>query len=363
MHHFTTIKDIAKALKVSISTVSRALRDTYDVSPKTKEKVLATAARLNYKPNYNAIGLAKRSSHNIGIVLPFITNYYFSTVITGMQEVAYERGFNMILYITNDSPERELMIMENLSISGLDGLLVCVSSSSDSCGHFQKVINEGVPVVFFDRVASNINTSKVMQDDFNGAFEAVKHLIKSGYKRIAHITGPKGLLFTERRLDGYKAALEKFGIPFSEEYVIHSEFSQESGEADTYELLDRSIVPDAIFGVNDRKAMGAILALKNRRIEIGKEIGVVGFTNDPISALISPSLTTISEPAFEIGKLSCELLLNHIAKRNFSPQEIVLPGQLIVRQSTRKREIGHTLMPAMAGCRDSADSQGEAVSE
>lgn len=148
MSHCITIKDIAKELNIHVSTVSRALRDTYDVSHDTKDKVLAMAARLNYKPNYNAIGLAKGSTHNLGVILPFITNYYFSTVITGIQEVGYSKGYNIAFFVTNDSPEREISIIENLTISGLDGLLVSVSSDSDVCEHFQDVISEGMPIVF-----------------------------------------------------------------------------------------------------------------------------------------------------------------------------------------------------------------------
>lgn len=337
MHHYVTIKDIAKKLNISVATVSRALRDTYDVSKDTRKKVLKTAEELKYKPNYNAIGLAKRSTHNIGIVLPFITNYYFSTVITGIQEAAYARNYNIILFLTNDSAERELAVIDNLSIATLDGLLVSISSDSDSCEHFQKVINEGVPVVFFDRVPTHIKTSKVMQDDFNGAFEAVEHLIKNGYRKIAHIAGPKGLLFTERRLQGYLAALKKHNLPVDNNHIIHSGFNQESGENDTYKLLKCAVKPDAIFAANDRKAIGAMVALKKKKIKIGKGIGVVGFTNDPISSLISPTLTTISEPAFEIGKLSCELLLKHINKENFIPEEKILTGKLIVRESSSRK--------------------------
>jgi LacI family transcriptional regulator len=323
-------------LKISVSTVSRALRDTYDVSQETRDKVLAAASQINYKPNYNATALAKRSTHNIGVILPFITNYYFSTVITGIQEVAYSKGFNIILFVTNDSPERELAIIDNLVFSSLDGLLVSISSNSDACEHFQEVIDDGIPVVFFDRVPTNIKTSKVMQDDFNGAFEAVEHLILNGYKKIAHIAGPKGLFFTERRLQGYLAALNKHAIDVKEEYIVYSGFSQESGEADTIQLLNCGEIPDAIFAVNDRKAIGAMLALKSRKIQIGKEIGVVGFTNDPVSVIISPSLTTIAEPAFDIGKESCELLLKHIKKKNFIAEEKILPGRLIIRESSNK---------------------------
>src|SRR5690606_37395377 len=168
MNRPVTIKDIAKILNISVSTVSRALRDTYDVNPETKERVLEAASQLNYKPNFNAIGLAKGSTNNIGIIIPFITNYYFSTVITGIQEAAYSQGFKIILFVANDSSEREINITKNLTISSLDGLLVSVSSGSDSCQHFQELIDEGIPVVFFDRAADNMDTSKVMQDDFNG---------------------------------------------------------------------------------------------------------------------------------------------------------------------------------------------------
>jgi LacI family transcriptional regulator len=300
-HHFVTIKDLAKILNVSVSTVSRALRDTYDVSQETKEKVVALAQQMKYKPNLNATGLAKRSTHNIGVILPYITNYFFSTVITGIQEVAYSRDFNVTLFLTNDSPEREASIAQNLFVSGLDGLLVSVSSNSNSCDHFQELMNSGLPLVFFDRVTPEINTSKVIQDNYNGAFDAVEHLISNGYKK---------------------------------EWIIYSSFTQESGEKDIYELWKLKEKPDAIFAVNDRKAVGAMLALKNMNIKIGREVGVIGFANDPIGTVISPTLSTIAVPSFDIGRISCELLLKHIKKSNFHPQEITLPGQLIVRQSS-----------------------------
>src|SRR5690606_31466438 len=156
----------------------------------TRERVLEMATKLNYKPNFNATGLAKRNSHNIAVILPFITNYYFSTVITGIQEVAYENGYNIVLYVTNDSPDRELSIIDNLPITSLDGLLVSVASNSDAIDHFEEVMANEIPIVFFDRVVNNIEASKVMQDDYNGAFEGVEHLINNGYQKIAHIAGP-----------------------------------------------------------------------------------------------------------------------------------------------------------------------------
>jgi len=334
-HHFVTIKDIARILNISVSTVSRALRDAYDVKKETREKVLALAAEIKYKPNFNAIGLAQRSTHHIGVILPYITNYYFATVITGIQEIAYQKDYNITIFLTNDSPERELAITRNLAVSSFDGLLVSVSS--DSCSHFQDLINLGLPIVFFDRVPAEIKTSKVMQDDYNGAFEAVEHLVRQGYSRIAHIAGPRGLGFTQKRLQGYRDALAKHQIPVREDWIIFSGFSQESGEQDTLQLLKCKPRPDAIFAVNDRKAVGALMALKKKNIRAGKHVGVVGFTNDPISTIISPTLTTVAEPAFEVGKLSCELLIKHIGKKKFYPEEITLSGKLIIRESTMRK--------------------------
>ena len=330
-----TIKDIARILNISISTVSRALRDAYDVNPETRDKVLKLAKELDYKPNFNASGLAGGNTRNIGIVLPFITNYYFSMVITGIQEVAYARGYNIVLYVTNDSPERELDVVKNLNTQNLDGILVSISSDSAANGNFERIIAAGTPVVFFDRVLEGVNASKVVQDDYNGAFEAVEHLIQQGFTRIAHVAGPAGLDFTKNRLAGYVAALTKYNIPVNREWIVHSGFSREDGMADLTVLLDQTERPDAVFAVNDRKAIGVMQGLKARGVAIGRDFGVVGFTNDPMSTIISPTLTTVAEPAYEVGKVSCELLLEHITRKsNFQSREVVLPGVLIPREST-----------------------------
>lgn len=334
--HLITIKDIAKDLKISIATVSRALRNTYDVSEETRNKVLAKSKELNYRPNFNARGLVNHKSHNIGVILPMITNYYFSTVITGIQNVAYKNDFNVILYVTGESPEREINIARQLSLSSIDGLLICVTSESHKCDHLMEIIDNGVPIVFFDRVSESIAASKVMQNDFEGAFMAVEHLIKNGYRKIAHIGGPQGLSFSINRLNGYISAIKKYNLPVFPEWVIQSEFTQESGATDTRQLWESKNKPDAIFAVNDRKAIGAMLELKKRNIKVGKEVGVVGFTNDPMSSIISPSLTTFEEPALEIGMKCCELLLKHISKKSFLPREVILQGKLIVRESSGK---------------------------
>lgn len=333
------IKDIAEILKISVSTVSRALRDTYDVNPETRKKVLEVANQLKYKPNFNAAALASGNTRNIGVVIPFITNYYFSTVISGIQDIAYTHGYNVVLYVTNDSSEREQNMIENLSITSLDGLLVSISSGSTIANHFQTLIDEGISVVFFDRVPKNIEATKILQDDFQGAFDATEHLIHNGYTRIAHIAGNEHLNFTQSRLHGYLEALKKNNLPIRKEWIVYSGFSQQCGEEDMQKLLQLPELPDAIFSVNDRKAVGAIIALKNNGFKVGEEIGVIGFTNDPISTIIEPSLSTIEEPAFDIGKQSCELLIRHITNKKILPKKIILPGKLIIRESSLRKSI------------------------
>lgn len=328
----TTIKDIAKALGISVATVSRAMRDTYDVSAETRKLVLDTAAKMNYRPNFNATGLVKSGTHKIAVIIPAITNYYFSTVITGIQEYALEQNYQVMLYLTNDSAYWETKVVRELSLSSVDGLLACITCETADFGHFEELIEADVPLVFFDRVPESIKTSVVVQDDYTGACMATEHLIAQGYTRIAHLAGPPGLNLTQQRLQGYLDTLKKYDLESCG--VIHSGFSDENGRQDMAALFNRPSKPDAIFSVNDRKAFGVILWLREQGIEVGKEVGVIGFTNDPTSRIISPSLSTIAEPAYEIGRKSCEVLIKHIQKQSYPKQEISLPTELIVREST-----------------------------
>lgn len=332
----TTIKDIARALGISVATVSRALRNTHDVSRKTRERVLKKAEELRYKPNVYAVGLAGGKSKNIGVVLPFINHYYFSTVVTGIQETAYREGYNVILLLTNDSAERELSIINNLNPLHLDGILVAASSGTEATPAFEAVLDR-IPVVFFDRVLPGMAVSYVRQDDYNGAALAVQHLLAQGYRRIAHLAGPPNLEFTSQRLCGYRDTLLQAGLPVKDGWIVHSGFSQQDGFRDMERMLALTDLPDAIFAVNDRKAIGAMLALRKYGLSIGPDIGVIGFTGDPAGEIISPALTTVAEPAYAVGQQACELLIQHITRNTFQPREIVLPGKLQIRGSTLRR--------------------------
>jgi len=328
------IKNIAEMLGISVSTVSRALRDAHDINAETRERVLKLAKELNFKLNTNASALASGSTKNIGVIIPFITNYYFGTVISGIQEEAYQLGYNIILFVTNDEIEREKQVIDNLDTTGLDGLLISISSNSNVIEHFEGLMADGFPLVFFDRVPQNIKASKVLQSDFEGAYLATKHLIEKGYKQIAHLAGPENLNFSQERLKGYLQALQKEKLPIQDNLILYSGFTQQHGFADTTDLLASNPNIDAIFAVNDRKAVGAIQALKKAGKLVGKEIGVIGFTNDPMSMVIEPNLTTIEEPAFEIGRQSCQLLIKHIKNKEFETRTLVIPCKLIDRDST-----------------------------
>ncbi|MCF0073736.1 LacI family transcriptional regulator [Dyadobacter sp. CY261] len=330
----TTIKDIARELGISVATVSRAMRDTYDVSAETRRLVLDTAGKMNYRPNFNATGLVKSGTHKIAVVIPAITNYYFSTVITGIQEYALEKNYQVMLYLTNDSAYWETKVVRELSLSSVDGLLACITCETVDFSHFEELLEADMPLVFFDRVPHSIKTSMVVQDDYTGACVATEHLISQGYSKIAHLAGPYGLNLTQQRRQGYIDTLKKHNL---ESYgIIHSGFSDENGREDVSTLFQSDPKPDAIFSVNDRKAIGAILWLREHHIAVGNEVGIIGFTNDPTSKIISPSLSTIAEPAYEIGRTSCEILIKHIQKQTYPTQEISLPTELIVRESTRR---------------------------
>ena len=330
------IKDIARVLNISTATVSRALRDSHDVNPHTRSQVLDVATKLGYKTNIQASALASGSTKNIVVVIPFITNYYFSSVISGIQEIAYNNGYNIVLMLTNDSSEREKYLMDNLAVSNLDGILISIAADCANYDYFNRLIDKNIPIVFFDRVPKDTESSKVLQDDYSGAFIATDHLIRKGYRRIAYLAGNEHLLITQNRLNGYKAALQKYRISLNPEWIVFSGFSQQSGEDDMKKIFELKDQPNGIFAINDRKAVGAIIAIKRKGMLVGKDIGVIGFTNDPISTIIAPSLTTVEEPAFEIGKHSCELLIEHINNSHFLPKQIVLSGSLIERESTQR---------------------------
>lgn len=335
-----TIKDIAKALNLSTSTVSRALRGSYEISADTKKAVLEYAEKINYRPNPIALSLKERRTRAIGVVVSEIANNFFSQAINGIESIAYNRGYHVIITQSHESAEREKVNVEHMAARGVDGLLLSLSAETTDLGYLKEMHEKGLPMVFFDRVTDEIETHKVVANNYLGAFHATEHLIYGGYKRIAHITSAPFLSITKERLEGYKAALEKHAVPFEESLVKHCHHGgmivAEVEEA-LNELFKSKVKPDAIFTAGDRLTTVTFTTLK--RTKQKREVGFTGFTNTQVGDLFSPALTVVRQPAFEIGQTAIELLIQMIeSKRPVTEFENrKLETELIVRESSVKQ--------------------------
>lgn len=330
-----TIKDIAIALGLSTSTVSRALRDTHEISAATKKLVLDYATEINYQPNPIALSLKERRSKSIGVVVSEVANSYFSQAINGIESIAYDSGYHVIISQTHESYEREVINVKHLASRSVDGLLVSISSLTNDISHLTNLHSKGLPIVFFDRVADEINTHKVTSNNKKGANEATLHLIKSGCKRIAHLTSSSQLSISVERLEGYKTALIENGIRINEDYIkycLHGGMLYEETENAIKELMTLPEKPDAIFVAGDRLSTGCLTVLKNLNLT---GITVAGFSNSDVLDLFNPSLTSVRQPAFEIGQLATKMLLELIEAK-YPVQEFekkVLSTDLFVRTS------------------------------
>jgi LacI family transcriptional regulator len=336
-----TIKDIGKALGLSTSTVSRALRGSYEISSETKKLVLEYAEKINYRPNPIALSLKERRNHSIGIVVCEIANNYFSQAINGIESIAYNRGYHVIMSQSHESYERESVIVDHLASRSVDGLLVSVSSETQDYSHFKNLYEKGLPIVFFDRIVNEIITHKVIADNFKGAFDATEHLITNGFIRIAHITSAPYLSISEERLEGYKAALLKHNIEFDEKlvhYCYHGGMIYDEVEDALTKIFKLKIKADALFTAGDRITTTCMQALQKLNKKIPDDIAVIGFTNTNVGELFNPPLSVVRQPAFEIGQVATELLISMIeSKRPVIDFEIkILQTELIIRDSSAK---------------------------
>jgi LacI family transcriptional regulator len=334
-----TIKDIAKALNLSTSTVSRALRGSYEISSETKKQVLEYAEKINYRPNPIALSLKERRTRAIGVVVSEIANNFFSQAINGIESIAYNRGYHVIITQSHESQEREKVNIEHMAARGVDGLLISLSSESVDISFLKELHEKGMPIVFFDRVSDEIETHTVVADNYWGSYHATEHLIYQEFKRIAHITSSPHLSITKERLEGYRDALIKHKIPFREDlvkYCPHGGMKVSEVEDAINALMKAKQKPDAIFTTGDRLTMTTYGLLK--RMKQKKELGFTGFTNTAVGDLFSPSLTVIRQPAFEIGQTATEFLIQMIeSKRPVTEfQNKVLETELIIRDSSKK---------------------------
>lgn len=333
----TTIKDIARILGISPSTVSRALKGHPDISEKTRRAVEELAKSMKYKPNAIALSLRKSKTNIIGIIIPQIIHHFFSSIISGIEDYTSKMGYNIIICQSNESAEREVNNVYTLISSRVDGILISRTKETTDFSHYKSIIESEIPLVFFDRVCPDIVTDRVIIDDAGAAYNATEWLIKTGCKKLAHYKGPENLLITRKRLQGFKDALSKNNLELFENMIIKAENFDEAFSV-TEKLISEGNIPDGIFAVNDMSALGAIFALKKHQISVPEQVAVVGFTNENISEYSEPSITTIEQHGYQMGYKAAELLIKRINNENKNEFVTeVIPTKLIIRNSTRNK--------------------------
>lgn len=333
-----TIHDIANALNIDSSTVSRALNDSSRVTKKTKSKILEKAKELGYQRNLLASNLRKNVTNTIGVVVPRISRHFFSSAIQGIEETAYKAGYNVMICQSLEQLEREKNILETLSANRVDGVLISISMETTNYDHLDCLKKGDIPFVFFDRHCNIQESNNVLIDDFKSGFEATEHLIKKGCKQIAHFSGPQELEIYKNRFNGYVSALKAHNISFDNNYVFSSRLMEEDGVNNAKKILKSNISFDGIFSANDVAAIGAMKYLKCEGVKIPEDIAIVGFSNEPISNVIDPSLTTINQPGMEMGVIATNLLLEQVKNSSGLPEAktIILDSNLIERNSSKK---------------------------
>ena len=333
-----TIHDIAKELNIDSSTVSRALSNNPRVKQKTKDRILEKANEMGYQRNLLASSLRNNKTNTIGVIVPRISRHFFSSAIAGIEETAYEAGYNVIICQSLEQLNREQKIANTLLANRVDGVLISVSMETTDSDYLQIFKKNGTPLVFFDRHCDIPGNSNVVIDDFQGGFDATEHLILQGCKKIAHFSGPQELEIYKNRFKGYKSALEKHNIKLDSNLVIPSKLMEIDGIESAKKLLSQTIPIDGIFSSNDTAAISALQYLKGKGIKIPEDIAIVGFSNEPISSVIEPSLTTIDQPGFEMGKIAANLLLAQINDKpdTIVAETIILKPVLIKRNSSKK---------------------------
>lgn len=335
----TTLKQIAETLGISITTVSKALKNYSDVSPKTKQAVLELANSLQYTPNSFAVNLRTKESKTIGLIIPEVVHHFFSNVINGIIAEAEKNGYLVIILQSNESLELEKKQVELLINKRVDGIIVSLSNESNHDEHLKDIIRRGIPFVQFDKISKLIPSSKVIINDQKAAFDAVEHLILKGCKKIAHIRGPVNPQNAIDRFIGYKRALEKYNIPFDSSLVYTCKnVTFEEGMEFAKQIATTQPDVDGLFVITDLVAVGVLAYFNEAQIKVPQQIKVIGFSNWFMSQVITPKLSTVDQPSYEMGITTFNLLLQEMNCKKemiqFVPQTIELTTQIIERDST-----------------------------
>ncbi|GLB53419.1 LacI family transcriptional regulator [Neptunitalea chrysea] len=335
MKEKVTIYDIAKALNITAATVSRALNNNPKISEATRTLVIETAKKMNYEQNRFALALKSGKSNNVGVVVPFINRNFFSSIIRGIEEELYPKGYHVIICQTHEDTKKEEETVQNLLNAQVDGILMSVSKTTQQLRHFKKVLKSNTPLVFFDRIKEIDGVSTVTIDDFQGGYIATKHLIDMGCTRIAHATVDLALDIYKYRFEGYKEALNDHGIPFKEEYIIKTKSDIDAGEKAIKKLMKLKNAPDAIFSASDFAALGAIQELTKLGVKVPNEFAVVGFSNEPFTQFMELSITTVDQSPVEMGKMAARVFLEQMKEPTLKiMKKVELSPELIVRKSS-----------------------------
>lgn len=336
MAHQVTIKDLARHLNISVATVSRAMRDMPEIKAETRDAVLKLAKEWDYQPNLLATNLVKNRTKTIGVIVPDLAYHFFASVIKGIEEEAIARGYSLLLTQTSELYERELTNVQNLSRGQVEGFIVSISQETTDFEHLKRLQRKGIPLVFFDRDADEIDVPKVMVDNVGAAYEATKHLIENGSKRIAFLAGPSNVTVSNLRQSGYEKAIQDSGLDLDESLVVHGNYNLQQAIELTNELFELKNPPDGLVVVSDRLAVGAIVALRKKNIRIPEDVAIVSFNDEPICTIVTPTLSSVSQPTFEMGKMAITLLINQIENPDSldKPEVKVFKTELKIRESS-----------------------------
>ena len=332
------LKDLAKRLNISVSSVSKALRDSHEIAEETKKKVRALALELGYSPNPYAGFLRNQKSKTIALIAPELTNNFFIQAISGAESIAQEHDYHILVYTTNDDFEKEKSITSHLMNGRVDGVILSLASTTKSFNHLTDLIEAGIPIVFFDRICHEIETAKITTNDFASGFTATEHLINNGCKRIAYLSISENLSIDNKRKQGYFEALNKHDIKVDEDLVIKCSNDENQNTNSIKQLLTGPNKPDAIFASIEKLALLTYTVCNEIGVKIPQDLKVISFSNLRTAALLNPSLTTITQPAFDMGKIAATILFKYLAKRRsiIVNENIILKSELTIRDSTGK---------------------------
>ncbi len=336
MNKKVTIKDIARELGTTYSTVSRALNNHSAISEEKRRLIVDKAGEMGYEPNINARNLRQGGSSVIGLIVPQINRVFFSNVIHGIEIIARQKGFSVIICQSNEAAAIEEENIKTLLVNNVAGIIMSLSKETEGPGLHREIAGRNIPFVMFDRVFTDMDTNRVLNDNFQGAYAVTEHLINQGYSRIVHFAGPSNINIYHDRKEGFKKAMEDHGLPANREQVKENVITKEAGFLETDSLLRSAVDVDAIFSASDFSALGAMLCLQDRQVSVPDEIGVAGFSNEPFTELVK--LTTVEQHSSEIGKSAARLLFEGIdhggkGKKN---KEVIIKHELIIRNSTLK---------------------------